>query len=542
MITNKNNPKVKIVAGNVNITKIGLTNKLSNPKTTATIKAVLKSATLTLVIKCAISKTKPEVIKILTSSFISFYFKSKIIILKIDIFFYLRGINLKTKVMKKILLSVLLASSFIANAQFWNEKVTGFATSGRTLYSISIVDANVIWAQEYDSAALDFTVKGFTRSTDGGETWTAAPIDLNVTTPSDLGISSITAISATTAWTSVYPINILTTAGGIWKTTDSGTTWNKQTTTEFSNLSESYANFVYFWDANNGVAGGDPENGEFEIYTTSDGGTNWIRVNGANIPDPIVDTVSEYGYENIYTVSGNTIWFGTDRGRIFKSDDKGLTWTVNINPTPSIDFGLDRFTFSDVNKGLLMTYNPVKLFNTTDGGANWSPMAITGSLYNTDIAYIPGTSTVISAASANPLGSSYSLDDGLTWTTIDGVSHGTLAFLNNSFGLSAGLNTNATTGGIYKFTGIPLKAPSFDLKKQLFAYPNPTNGMLHLDSEVFLIKDSAVFDLLGRQVYSSKFSALNKVDLDLNSLQTGNYVLKVTSDSGKTETMKIMKK
>lgn len=441
--------------------------------------------------------------------------------------------------MKKILLFVLLASSFGANAQFWTEKATGFATPDRTLYSISIVDANVIWAQEYDSTTLDFTVKGFTRSTDGGNTWTAGTIDLNVAVPDDLGISSITAVSATTAWISVYPIVNSSTAGGIWKTTDSGATWTKQTTAPFSNLVDSYANFVHFWDANNGIAGGDPENGEFEIYTTSDGGTNWTRVDGLNIPDP--DAGGEYGYENIYTVYGNTIWFGTDMGRIFKSNDKGLTWTVNIVPTPSIDFSLDRFTFSDANKGLLMTYNPVELFNTTDGGATWSPVAITGSLFNTDIAYIPGTSTVISAASANPLGSSYSLDDGLTWTTIDGVSHGTLAFLNDTFGFSAGKNTNATTGGIFKFTGIPLKAPNFDLKKQMFAYPNPTNGILHLDSEISLIKGAAVFDLLGRQVYSSNFSALNKVDLDLNSLQTGAYVLKVTSDSGKTETMKIMK-
>jgi hypothetical protein len=47
--------------------------------------------------------------------------------------------------------------------------------------------------------------------------------------------------------------------------------------------------------------------------------------------------------------------------------------------------------------------------------------------------------------------------------------------------------------------------------------------------------------LLGRQVYSSKFSASNKVDLDLKSLQSGTYLLKTTSDSGKMETMKIMK-
>lgn len=442
--------------------------------------------------------------------------------------------------MKKILLFVLLASSFGANAQFWTEKATGFATPGRTLYSISIVDPNVIWAEEYDSATLDFTVKGFTRSTDGGNTWTAGTIDLNVAVPNDLGISSITAVSATTAWISVYPIVNSSSAGGIWKTTDSGATWTKQTSAQFSNLIDSYANFVHFWDANNGIAGGDPENGEFEIYTTSDGGTNWIRVDGANIPDPIVDTVSEYGYENIYVVSGNTIWFGTDRGRIFKSNDKGLTWTA-YDSVYSTDFASDKFTFSDANKGILMIEGTQKIYNTTDGGATWNPI-VTPDFYKSEIAYIPGTSTVIAGGAANPFGSSYSLDDGLTWTTIDsGVSHGTQAFLNDSFGFSAGFNTDATTGGIYKFTGIPLKAPNFDLKKQIFAYPNPTNGILHLDSEVSLIKGAAVFDLLGRQVYSTKFSALNKVDLDLNSLQTGAYVLKVTSDSGKTETMKIMK-
>jgi hypothetical protein len=50
-MANKNNPNVTMVTGKVNSTKIGLTNMLSNPKTTATIKAVVKSATLTVVIK-----------------------------------------------------------------------------------------------------------------------------------------------------------------------------------------------------------------------------------------------------------------------------------------------------------------------------------------------------------------------------------------------------------------------------------------------------------------------------------------------------------
>jgi photosystem II stability/assembly factor-like uncharacterized protein len=440
--------------------------------------------------------------------------------------------------MKKILLFVLLGISFGVNAQFWTEITTGFTTPDRGMYSISIVDASVVWAVGFENTQgfEDVTIKEFTRSTDGGLTWTSGKIELGANT-SAFGTSSITAVSSTTAWVSAYgdPSN----PGGIWKTIDGGLTWNKQTTASFT--VDSYVNFVHFWDANNGIAHGDPESSEFEIYTTSDGGTNWTRVPAGNIPDP--DAGGEYGYENLYEVSGNNIWFGTDLGRVFKSTDKGLTWTVNTIPSPSTDFQLDSFTFSDTdpNKGFLVTYYSQKLFSTLDGGATWSEVPKTGNLYNTDISFIPGTSILVSAASANPLGSSYSIDNGLTWITIDEIAHGKLAFLNDTFGFSGSLDTITTTGGIFLFSGIPLKAPSFDLKKQILAYPNPTNGILNLNSENSLINEASVFDLLGRQVLSSKFSASNNVTLDLKSLQTGTYVLKVTSDSGKNETMKILK-
>ena len=450
--------------------------------------------------------------------------------------------------MKRILLTILLICSFLVNAQFWNEKATGFTTPSRGLYSISIVDANTVWAEayNYDGLIEDTTIKEFTKSTDGGNTWTPGTIDLGLDT-NELRISSITATSPTTAWVSA--ITGATQLGGIWKTTDGGTNWTKQTTALFNNSAESYTNFVHFWDANNGVAQGDPENGEFEIYTTSDGGTTWSRVSGANIPDP--DAGGEFGYENLYEVSGNTIWFGTDMGRIFKSIDKGLTWTVNTVPSPSTDFKNDKFTFSTANKGLLAIYildQPSLLYSTTDGGANWTPVITSGTISKDHIAYIPGAKIVVSTqekdtSNGGKAGSSYSTDDGVTWTTIDtDVFHGELAFLNSSFGFSGGINSNATTGGIFKFTGIPLKAPSFDLKNQITAYPNPTNGILNINSENSLIKEASVFDLLGRKVYNSKFSALNNVSLDLKSLQTGAYVLKVTTDSGKTETVKIMKK
>lgn len=73
-MTNKNNPKVIIVAGMVKKTNIGFTKTFNNPNTTATIKAVVKLLTEIPGKKCAITTTKTVVIKSLTSIFIIIFF------------------------------------------------------------------------------------------------------------------------------------------------------------------------------------------------------------------------------------------------------------------------------------------------------------------------------------------------------------------------------------------------------------------------------------------------------------------------------------
>lgn len=70
--TSKNNPNVNNVIGSVNSTKMGFTKKLSNAKTTATVRAVVNSSTITPFITFAKSSTKPAVINILSNSFMFF--------------------------------------------------------------------------------------------------------------------------------------------------------------------------------------------------------------------------------------------------------------------------------------------------------------------------------------------------------------------------------------------------------------------------------------------------------------------------------------
>lgn len=421
-------------------------------------------------------------------------------------------------------------------AQFWSPKATRCTSPSRSLNSISKVDANVIWENTFDNSDpnnQDFTVKEFTLSIDGGNTWTFVKITLGANT-TDMESSTISAVSASTAWISVSPG--ATSTAGIWKTIDEGRTWTKQATALFSSIN-SYPNFVHFWNATDGTAQGDPESNEFEIYTTTNGGTNWTRVPAANIPNPLL---GELGYFNLYTVSGNTIWFGTDKGRIFRSSDIGSTWTVFAS-VYSANFRLDRFTFASTTKGILMINDILKIYSSADGGETWNPIT-TSSFYNTKISYILGTSNVIPDAKANPLGSYYSTTDGITSTKIDALDQGTTVFSNNSFRFSAGKNTSTTAEGIDKFDGVPLKNASLGINNKISAYPNPTYDILYLNSENSLIKETLIFDLLGRRVFLAEFLPVNKVDLDLKSLQSGTYILKVTSDSGTTETLKIMKK
>jgi photosystem II stability/assembly factor-like uncharacterized protein len=430
--------------------------------------------------------------------------------------------------MKKLLLYFLVLSSIGASAQYWTEKASGFTNINSTLPSISIVDANVIWA-----VSTVGTGNSFTKSVDGGNTWTSGFITLGGATA--LNVSNISAFSATTAWVSAS-VSPSTPLQGIWKTVDGGANWTRQATALFNTTPDSYVDFVHFWvDGQTGICVGDAKTGDtvFEIYETADGGTTWVGGPNINIP---VKLTGEYPIANSYDYSGNTIWFGTTKGRLFRSINNGSDWTVSQTPEPA---GLQRFSFSDANKGILITSTGL-LYKTIDGGDNWTLISTTGYNLGT-ISYVPNTPYVFSTGSSAIPGSSYSTNDGDTWTTIDGVYHNKAFFMNINVGFSGGKNTSPTVGGIFKHSTAPLFVDKFEAKKQISVYPNPTNGLLHLDSETTLIKKATVFDLLGRQVYSSKFSALNKVDLDLKSLQSGTYVLKVTYDSGKMETMKVIK-
>lgn len=443
--------------------------------------------------------------------------------------------------MKKQLL--IISSLFLSVAAIaqWTPQATGYATAARGVRNICVVDANNVWISSYDGSGAAAATTDFSRTTDGGNTWTPG----TVPGPANYGFANIWALSATTAWACLYPTT--GTGGGIWKTTDGGGSWTQQGVGSIYNNTGSFANVVYFWDANNGFTMGDPAGPGttyYEIYTTTDGGTTWTRVPSANIPAKL--NATEYAIINDYCVVGNTIWFGTNAGRMYKSTDKGLTWTVAVVSANNTEVVND-VAFRNANEGLAVVSDAggttLTTYKSTDGGTTWTMFTpASGPFFTTgDLEIIPNSAAFVSTgASPNVgLGSSYSVDHGATWILLDtAVQHTALGWVDGTTGWTGGFNTDPATEGISKYNGIPLGVPALNNDNaRMRMFPNPSNGQFIIQIAGAEAKEATIkiVDVVGNVAYEANVNnsstALER-RVDLSNAAKGVYF--VTVENGTT--------
>ena len=444
--------------------------------------------------------------------------------------------------MKKLLLTLTLIGS-LANAQSWNSQATGFADASRGIEEIHIVDANTVWGLAFDGSGNGANVQEFTRTTDGGTTWTPGTIDVG---DAALKIGNLSVADATTAWVSVF--DETAGLGSVWKTSDAGTTWTQQNSAGFTSTG-SWCDGVHFFNTNTGVSWGDPYSTTFEIYRTTDGGANWTAAT-----NPTINT-GDYGYAGSYAAAGNALWFGTAKGKIYRTLDGGATLTKLASPITC--FGGDltaasgRLYFSDANNGVLIgntlsgtgstaTITATKIYTTTNGGTTWSAgVAYTG--YSL-LSYIPGTSIIV-ATSANTTtgtGTAVSTNNGVTWTTIEsGVAQrGVNAFINPSTGWCGGYSADPFTDGIYKFSGA-LANVDFSKNNFLKVYPNPASNNITVSVNNVDTYKLKMIDMLGKVIFEKQYSGIENT-IDISNINSGAYFLTFTSDN-KSETTKIIK-
>lgn len=422
--------------------------------------------------------------------------------------------------MKKLILlcTVALAGTFTNGQVSWTTQNSAFSDPSTGISTISIVDNTTAWALGYDGTpSSTANYQTFTRTSNSGASWTSGAIDLF---DYDLLVSDISAVSATTAYVTATP-SAGGIGGGVWKTTDGGATWAQQFTATFS-LTDSFANVVHFFDANNGFCQGDPTGNLFELYTTANGGTTWTKLTSASVAPT---QANEYGYVHSKAFAGDNLWFGTNKGRIFKSANKGANWTAVS--TPISDFGgansSGKFTIKDANNAWILASTGV-VYKTVNGGTNWT----TGSTLTqkSGIAYVPGTVGTLVAV-GNGTGSSISYDGGTTWISIESTnSYVSVAALNGATVWAGGFNANVFTDGIYKLSAL-LATKENQINNFTSIYPNPTPDVLNIKSDE-KIKSVSIYDMVGRKMDVR----LEGKSVNVKGLENGTYVISIETSTG----------
>ncbi len=424
----------------------------------------------------------------------------------------------------------------------WHEQATGFASMYRGAVGISIANPNVAWISVVDGTS-GLAINEFSKTVNGGTLWAPGVIS---NAPAGYSVAHIQALDENKAFVALYP----TSGGGgkVFHTSDGGTVWEEIPTGAFTNTA-SFLDVVHFFNDNDGFVVGDPVNSKFEILYTSDGGANWTSVDAAGSPAILS---GEMAWTGMYEVIGNTVWFGTNKGRIFKSTDKGHTWAVLTTGMNDIQ----KITFSDENNGLIqqIAYNQTtgvistfKTKFTQDGGTTWTLVTPSGPIWKGDISAVPGfpgryfsVGSDGAAQASRKYGSSYSTNYGLSWNLIDTtVQYICVKFLNENSGWAGGFSVSATSGGIYKWIG-EINVTAIEAPKNRIietnVYPNPFNDYFNI--ELYNLEKcnvvTKIYDLTGKLIHCESFGQMKgnaRLNLNVGSLPKGMYILNIEAGS-----------
>ncbi|HUR65525.1 MAG TPA: T9SS type A sorting domain-containing protein [Chitinophagaceae bacterium] len=445
--------------------------------------------------------------------------------------------------MKKILLTVVASVSlFIAQAQ-WLPQNAGFTKDTLGFYEMSIPNKNTAWAVCFDikcGLGCGRFIQDFTRTTDGGATWIPGKMGNDHT----LDFSNISAIDENEAWVAMN--KRYTGGGGLYHTIDGGITWEKSNPMEIFD-ENSFPNFVYFQDKNHGIAMGDPNGGYFEVYTTNNKGKKWKRVPEADLPPALPN---EYGFVSGYAAVNNTIWFGTTRGRMYKSVDFGKTWTVNV-VDPAGKFVNEIAFNDDMLHGvahLRNNFGQTFLYSTADGGVTWTGLGQPANWKSSRITSVPGTNALISTGiSGNPnfRGSAISYNNGTTWTEIERAVNKTVSrFYDATTGYACGafLTGPPLRGGIFKSdivfeeTVTAKKILPEDLNElDAFAkvFPSPAKDVINILLQDQPVNSKNVINIMGmdgKLIETVRSTGSKLLQLNISSLVPGVYMLHIESN------------
>jgi photosystem II stability/assembly factor-like uncharacterized protein len=164
------------------------------------------------------------------------------------------------------------------------------------------------------------------------------------------------------------------------------------------------------------------------FYVGTPGGGIWKTTNGGSSWTPLSDNISQAGVTAIviHPTNPNTIYIGTGDGYghfdvkgigVLKSIDGGVTWqNTGLSWTIPQQLVVSAMAMSPSNTSVLIAATNVGLYKTTDAGATW---VLLRSGRHNDVKYKPGDGNTLYAALTSPSANIVrSIDGGATWTQV----------------------------------------------------------------------------------------------------------------------------
>jgi photosystem II stability/assembly factor-like uncharacterized protein len=209
---------------------------------------------------------------------------------------------------------------------------------------------------------------------------------------------------------------------------------------------------ISFWDNKHGIVMSDPVDNKLFLLTTEDGGRTWTRVDPAAIPQMLEGEAAFAASGTCLTVEGKSnAWIATGGAavaRVFRSTDRGRTWSAAATPLHSGDGGAAgafSVAFADARHGVVVGGNYsqprvsyVNVALTEDGGATWKEASGPRPPgYLSAVAYVPKSSGRELVA-VGLVGTATSSDRGNSWTMVDTLGYNAVAFSSRGAGIAVG--------------------------------------------------------------------------------------------------------
>ncbi len=270
--------------------------------------------------------------------------------------------------------------------------------------------------------------------------------------------------------------------GGIYKSTDFGETWTLLPSTLSNNgwdfktvrsiRLDSDGNVYAVTRAINYKGGVGDYHTNGGLYKSTDGGSSWTKISNSSLTNYYTGT-------DVIPITSHTILFATYSGDMYRTTDNGTTWSSGLNGLPTDPENFNRIAMAqdpnDANtvyavysaKSTASPYYGLRgIFKTTDGGLTWTELPRPGNLATTGGSYLGGQGWYDNVISVDPHNSNNiyvggvedmkSTDGGQHWSQITywissssaHADHHAIVFDPNT----ADVVYDGNDGGIYKST------------------------------------------------------------------------------------------